>query len=268
MQFGKEMEAKFFGEAQFRPENESIIRLNRRIKLKLGAILEQNMQPSDFKGRITKELISQNLETWSRNPYTLKIVISNLENLLKKANNPAEATKLREELTAIKSFVNKLKTSMEVDARSTGRNLFTDSCKLIADIQKAEPIRTPFKESLVSDLRRRLERSGVDVQDLNLFTTVASGEKEITWPDYFGADAFVGYKFGDGSEGMILIDGTTDPKKHKNQLFQNTGLNGFNGEKLILQFDPTIPDEELGSKFSKYIHDEVVPKIEKPTLTQ
>ena len=156
---------------------------------------------------------------------------------------------------------------MNKDVEETGRDLFIDYCKLIADIQKAEPVKTPFKESLVADLKRRLERSGVDVQDLNLFTTVESGEKETTWPDFFGTDAFVGYKFGDGSEGMILIDGTTDPKKHRNMLFQNTGLDGREGKKLILQFDPKIPEEELGSKFSKYIYDEVIPKIEKPSLT-
>lgn len=265
-QTGKDLERKFFGqERNFGPQHEVVKNLQERAVKDLGTALKNTPVEAFGRSQFKKEALVSKLGIWSKNPGILKKMQNDWEEARKEAEkiqNIGEQTRIRGNIDALSAFIIELKKVIGKQMENGEKNIFDSTCNIISQIQGFEPVKTAYTESFMSTLRRKLQRKGVEAPKLRHITTLVD-DNSITWPDFFGVDAFVEYDLGNDEKGRILIDGTANPKKSENYQFLNTGLNGFSGSKLIVPFKPGVSESDTGILAGQYVNEKVIPLVHK-----
>ena len=126
----------------------------------------------------------------------------------------------------------------------------------MAKMQEAEPVTNLFSINLISSIKSSLERKKIQINKIQYVTTLVEGDNYITWPDYFGSDAFVDYEIvieGKIKKGRIYMDGTKNPEKVPNDV--HVGAGTMNSKLMIpftkLEGKPSL--QSLGSETGQYI---------------
>jgi hypothetical protein len=277
---GKQLEAMVFGESTT-GTNEDIERLNKMTFIQLkGAVNFMNQALFDVPSEgdeniITKDFFLGFLKKCAENPNTLKVGMSKVETVISELVTQSIATRSAEEREAINKRIEFLKKRLRVfkafehslkDSLSkTDEKMLSNICDMMSQVQESEPIKTDFSVSLIESLEKSLTKSGVEVRKLQFVTTLVEGDDKITWPDYFGADAFINYDLvidGVEKKGRILIDGTANPTKENGD--KKPGISGFLSPKFVIPFSSLHNKDDvetLARNTAEHISANIVPMM-------
>lgn len=276
---GKDLERIVIGETSFDSESEEMIKnyglLESAFQNMIDLEADESFEESSSENTelYTREEVSDLFKYAVRNPLNLKKLMSDLqeqssrlgreiEDIRDRANNGVKFSQGYLEDFLKKQKIVRKRLSLLEGLKNKSKNLFPFKKieNTISKIQESEPVWTLYSRTLINSARSKIESKGIEVIKLQYVTTLIDDHNYMTWPDFFGADAFVDCEVvidGKVRKSRIFIDGTKNENKY---IDGGMGGSGRKDGKLIVPFSnlKDKPDmQTLGFQTATYIADKI-----------